>query len=383
MDIYQILLLTILVNGLVAYTYNQRNFKKYFIISSFMMIVLIAALRGTDIGKDLSGHYATNFVLIANTAWTDLVEFTSTGLYDIGFVVFCKLISFISKDPQCFIIATSLLTFGSIGRYIYRHSEDVILETFLLITSFLMFMYMTMIAQVLAIAIILFAIDYLNDKKYLKFILLVILASTFHGSAIICFIFILLSMLETRRKYIFIYIMLLGAGMITFDKIISIVTTYLMPQYRFYFMEGALHNAEEQIVGSNLIQLLIYILCAVTGILSLYYFNNSKSKQELMFKKYSMENIKWLDTGFLVYLTLSTLVFRTMLIHGTVIKRAGYYFYPFAFTLLCRGLGRFNARTRFVLKLIIYMAFLWFFITSEQRLGETNYGVYPYQFFWE
>lgn len=383
MDIYKILVFFILINGFVSYAYNNKRYKKYFIVSTFLAIILIAALRGSDIGRDLEGHYASNFVLIANTDWDSLIRFTTTGMYDIGFVIFCKLISYISQGVQCFIIATSLITFGSIGRYIYKHSEDVILETFLLVTSFLMFMYMSMIAQVLAIAIMLYAVDYLNEKKYIKFVLLVILASTLHSSAIICLIFIPLSLLEAKRNYIFGFIILLTAVMVGFDRLLSFAITYIFPQYSFYFLEGALHNAKEQIGGSNLTQLLIYVSCATIGILSLFIFNSSTRKQELMLKKYSEENIRWLNSGFLVYLSLSAIVFRIMLTYGSVIKRVGYYFYPFAFTLLCRGLGRFDPKVRFTLKLIIYVAFLYFFLTSEQRLGEIAYGVFPYEFFWK
>lgn len=382
MDIYIVLLFTILINGLLSYSLNRKHYKKWFVASSFFMIILVAALRSTNIGKDLSGHYAANFVLIANTNWSDLANFTTNGMYDIGFVVFCKVLSFISVDPQCFIVATSLITFASIGLYIYRHSEDVILETFLMITSFLMFMYLTMLAQVLAITVILFAVDFLAEKKYIKFAFLVLLASTLHASAIICFIFIPLSMLKTNRNYILGYVVALCAVIVLFDKLINFVLTYFLPQYSFYFMEGAMHNAKEQIAGSNFTQLLIYVFCAAIGILSFYFFNRGVTVQAQMLMKYEQENIKWLDTGFLIYLSLSTVVFRTMLIYGSVIKRAGYYFYPFAFMLLCRGLGRFKARTRFIIKLVIYLVFLYVFISSEQRLGMNAYGVYPYEFYW-
>lgn len=166
MEIYWFVLSYMILGRIFA-----KRHKKIYVVSCFVLLILVAGLRNYSIGIDLERHYARNFSIIANTDWKNLSKFTYVGGYDMGFVVFCKFISYLSSDPQCLIMISSIITFGLIGRYIYLYSDDVALETFLFFSSMIYFMYLNIVAQALAIAIVVLGLDRLVKKQYLRFIL--------------------------------------------------------------------------------------------------------------------------------------------------------------------------------------------------------------------
>ena len=200
MGIYWFILIYIILGRVFA-----KQHKKFYVVSCFMLLILVAGLRNYSVGIDLNKHYARNFISIANTNWSDLNKFTYIGGYDIGFVVFCKFISYISSDVQSLIMVTAIITFGLIGRYIYIYSDDPALETFMFFSSMLYFMYLNIVAQALAIAMVTVGLEKLAKKQYLRYILWVIIASTIHSSAIVCIMFIPLTMLPVKKKYVFRY----------------------------------------------------------------------------------------------------------------------------------------------------------------------------------
>ena len=160
MFIYYVLLLFILFNGFV----NGKN-RRWFVISSFSLFFIIAALRKYTIGIDLNLHYAINFERIANLTWSEVLTYPA---YDVGLNILCKIFSYISDDRQIFIIGTSAIISYSVAKYVYKYAEDVVLETFMFLTMYCYFLYMNIIAQALAFAIFLFAIPYLREKRYIK-----------------------------------------------------------------------------------------------------------------------------------------------------------------------------------------------------------------------
>ena len=115
MGAYYFILCFTLINGITA-----RKHRKWYVASTFFVIFTFAALRKYTIGIDLELHYARNFERIAALPWSEVPSFIA---YDPGFNILCKLISYISTDPQVFIAVTSLIVFGSVARYIYINGK--------------------------------------------------------------------------------------------------------------------------------------------------------------------------------------------------------------------------------------------------------------------
>lgn len=94
---------------------------------------------------------------------------------------------------------------AAFGYFIYKESTDVVLSAELMLFNCFYYRFMTMMRQGLAISIILVAYTLLNGserklKDYIKFALLILLASTFHSSAILCMLMILFDRLKFTKS---------------------------------------------------------------------------------------------------------------------------------------------------------------------------------------
>lgn len=387
MYIYIIILLIILLNGIV----NGKK-RLCFLLSSFALIILVASLRKYTVGIDLAEHYANRYTVIANLGWNQLPNYYIAHTYDLGFLVFDKLLGYISDNPQIFIMVTSIIIFGSTVRYIYRHSDNVVMETFLLITSFTMMMYLNIIAQALAIAILLFALDYLLEKKYIKYIIAVLIAASIHSSAIICLGFIPLTFLPNKRKYIIRYILILLVILLSLNKIFSFLTETVFQQYAYYFEAGSYHGTGISVSLNSLFQISMHIL----PILITYAFLNRGGKFEESRLTLAVRNkkspsvegvlsfIPQFSTNFLIYMTISAAVFRILAYESYIITRMGFYFYFFSFTLLSRAVSNIrNSTNKKIITFFTYIYMLIMFLTFYKSAGINSYGVLPYQFFWQ
>jgi len=140
---------------------------------------------------------------------------TGTVSTEIAYVFLNKIFSF-----EIVIYVFSLLSFiflnSAIDFFCLRHK---ILSYLVFFSFFLITFNLHIIRQGLAIAIILFGYRFLFNKNYLKFILIILLASTFHLSALILLPFMFLIHLKIAPFYQFI-IIIISLGVLLFQEVI-------------------------------------------------------------------------------------------------------------------------------------------------------------------
>lgn len=377
MTVYVVMVSLICIYGLL---FSKK--RKLFLALSFGTMIIISGLRGMEIGKDLA-HYIPNYTIIANTPWKELVFLSSGKGYDYGFIILCKILGCFSQDPQFFLLVTSIIIYSSVARYIYRYSEDVVLETIMFVATFLQFMFMTMIAQALALCVILYGIDYLIRKRYCIFALFVLLATTIHGTAIFCMIFIPLSIMKTNRKNVIYVTILAIASFALFDYLLDFALKYIVPGYSWYTSSKWGSGIE----GS---ELNIFFILFYGGILLLSYMSISSGKglrvsanRTLRIKRRYIE-VPQLSANFCIYMTLISLLARILMYKMAVIERLAYYSYLFAHTLLCMLIAKsFSRKEKMIIKLFLLAGLFLLFFFYAPRVGVDAYGVVPYKFFWQ
>lgn len=381
MFIYYLLLLFILMNGILA-----KNNRRWFVYSTFTLIFLIAALRKYTIGIDLELHYAINFERIANLSWAEAIEYPA---YDVGLNILCKLFSYISNDRQIFIICTSAIIFYSVARYIYKYAEDVAMETFMFLTMYCYFLYLNIIAQALAFSIFLFAIPYLQKKKYLKYTVIVLLASTVHASAIILVLLVPLSFLPLKRKYVALFSTLVPISLFMLDRL-AIMFAEFIPEFNRYL---DINNVHGRATGFSSLSLAILTVFSLILIAAWYFLFRTQKENNLyrpvlrnfgIIKRRKYVDVLQLDSNFLAYATIIVIAARLAGTQMEVSARIGYYFYIFSFTLLGRSLLMIrSSQNRRLIKVLIYiMLGLFFLVTGHIFASKSYYGVAPYEFFW-
>lgn len=130
---------------------------------------------------------------------------TATYATGIGFAFVNSALKTIGFSTQDYLMFYALITTFCYVRFVRKYSDNFPLGVFLMFTTGFYTFAFAAIKQCMATAICLVAIDALFEKKRLKYILLVALASLFHPYAIIYFLLLFMDFRPlTWKTYFFI-----------------------------------------------------------------------------------------------------------------------------------------------------------------------------------
>ena len=191
MNIYLFnMLLTIFWGSILL---NKRNpQKKIFIGIVSLQMILISALRDISIGAD-TWNYENHFrelIELDMYSWKNLfLRFFQFGNYnsrDVGSELVTKLFATLIPNFRIYLFAVAIFVCWGLGRFLYKYSENLCLS-YVIFQSFLFhFFLLTGIRQTIAVSLVVFwGYDLILDKKPVKFLLLCLVAMTFHSTAII------------------------------------------------------------------------------------------------------------------------------------------------------------------------------------------------------
>ncbi len=207
-----IYLTTILIVLLLSYNAQKRNKRGTFIFAA-VIISLLAGLRAETVGID-TVHYIEKFQYIANgqPKLAYGLEETFKGIC----AVLLKIWNNSSFLFLLFALVTNVLIFKRLWDF-----KDYISLSWASIVYFGVFYFMTfnILRQFVAIAIVFFATRYVSQRKYLKFLIFVAIATLFHKSALLGILFIALDLfawgyLTPKQKKIVSALLILGPAAI-------------------------------------------------------------------------------------------------------------------------------------------------------------------------
>lgn len=148
-----------------------------FLISiAALSLVLVSGLR-----KNIGDTY---FYMHAYTVTDFNWEYIQKNK-DMGFNIFQMILQKYTDDPQFMVLITALITNVIIVSVLYKYSRLIDLSLYVYITSGMYLTSMNGIRQYLAAAIMFAATKYIFDGSWKKYILMVLLASTIHQSALV------------------------------------------------------------------------------------------------------------------------------------------------------------------------------------------------------
>lgn len=192
----------------------KGKYGKLGVVLNGLQLFAILALRDTTMGVDLL-NYEGGYAFISTLSFDNLVSrlhiFQVADLvypyaFESGYCVMNWLCSKLGLSFHGFLVVCAAISIISITRFIIKHS----LNTWL---SFSMFIGLGMyeycfgiIRQTLAVAILLYAYDYILENKPKRFFLLVVLAFTIHRVAILFCILYIFSKVKITRKKMIVYL---------------------------------------------------------------------------------------------------------------------------------------------------------------------------------
>ncbi len=278
---------------------NRQFNDKVFLIISFIILFILVALRETNIGNDTI-EYIKLFENCAKYKW-DLLNTSSR--FEAGYTIFNIILSYISSSTRFFMIIMSLIVNYSVYKFLKSNSKNYLFSIIIYINLLFFYQSMTMIRQCLAMSIILLAFKYVKEKQLFKYILMVILASCFHITAIVGILIYPIYHLKINKKRI----LLLTIATI----IISILLEWILPSIsvitnRFNYYDLQVGEAKL----ANIILFLIYLVFTVFA--AFIVINNNKKKDNS-------------SNDFYIYVFIISAILYAISINAPILARIGHY----------------------------------------------------------
>ena len=332
---------------------NRIYIKNLPLLFFFFFLTLLIMLRHESIGAD-TVNYLSIFDHNARMSWSSIGKSTA----EIAFQIMNKLLALISTDHHFYIAATGFFVSALIYPTYRRIAHDTALTIVLFCTMSTFVMMFSGIRQMLAVGLGFIAYEFTRKKKFVFFILTVVLAVLFHTSAFIIVLMYPLYHIKITKKWMFFVVPILLAVLI-FNKPIFSFLSSIAERYTNYQGSVTSTGAYTMIV-----------LFAFFAIFS-----------------YVIPDEKLLDSetiGLRNFLLLA-LVLQMFAPLNVWAMRMNYYFIIFIPLLIPRIIElssvRWNQFAKWGRIIMIVFFLMYFLINSFFR--SNNLSVFPYHFFWE
>lgn len=205
---------------------NVKGNKKYMFVA-FLILFCVMGLRDVNTcGNDSSGSHGSYPIIYRNigqTEWSELIEEDNDN-FNIGFSYLMKAVYELTDgDYQAFITIVSLFILFSYMRFIRKYSPSPIQS----VLYFLGLLYFTFLfdalKQAMAMSVLLFAFDSIIERKPIKFILIVLLAGTFHFPALVFLPAYWIGRMKIGGSYLILLAALLALTFVFRDQLLSIM----------------------------------------------------------------------------------------------------------------------------------------------------------------
>lgn len=374
MTIYIILISIALIGAIFVKSDSHKTIKKAYLFLTFTPIIVTSAIRAASVGSDTAMH--TRVFKYLSSGYT-VQRVYDMDRFEYGFILFNRLLTYLSEDSQILIVITSIFILTSVAVFIYKNSANVALSTILYITLNEYATHMNVMREGIAIAIFLYAFEFLKKGKIWAYVLLVLIAAQFHTVAYTFLVLILFRYMKFTMRSFFATIALSGAGFI-FGKTIFSYFTAIFPQYSDY---GTSEFGESNYFAAVL-NAMIAAVILLFGIA--YIYNNRKKSYTVMTSKELNAKPGKIVTGsvehtdLIAYCIAFYTIFAFCVIQMTIFNRLQMCFSIFSIIWLPYGhsLIKNTEERSFMSWLIIGCTLAYFIIVAAYR--PEWYGIVPY-----
>ena len=243
---------------------EKQNRKKLFIIVQCVQWVLLSTLRSYATGAD-TANYSNIFESHSQYSWAECFELLKgyylDGLsqqFEPGFILFEILVSTIWYNQTFYKFSIAAVFMPALGHCIYKNSDDPVIAFMLYSGMFYNLFSLTGYRQVISVAIgVLWAYEYVKQRKFFKFLMLVLLGAVFHKSTLVFLVFYFIS----RKKITAIYGLLCSTA-------IMFMIVFRTPL--FMYVKGYVGYDEYGLYGAEFTQRNFLILFSFLSVLAIW-----------------------------------------------------------------------------------------------------------------
>lgn len=219
MSAYIITYMIIFIFG-ILYEGNKKktNAKKIYCVFITIVLLLLMGLRDETLGEsDTVSFYIPRFNLIQGLTISKTFEiFRDT---DPIFYVCTKIITFFTDNVNLYFFICSLPLVIGISRLIYKYSKIPMISYFVFLGLGYYFTAFITLRNSVALGILLFSYPYLRERKFWKFLFVVMLAYIFHNSAIFFLIAYPITKFEFKLNIKWIVVLVVFVLVVVFKDI--------------------------------------------------------------------------------------------------------------------------------------------------------------------
>ena len=201
MLVYYSVLVFILLAAICSSLAKKGIYKDLFFQIAAFLLFLVMAIRDESVGTDLP-----KYLDIVNTiGYSNFSDFLSDSLsfpgYEFGWIIINYIVVIFGSE-RMLLVTSSAFYIYSFYRLFSRYSTLPFLSLAIFILSCYYFSGMNLLRQYTAIAILLFSLQYVIDRSFGKFIIIVLLATTVHQTAICFSLIYFVYPIKISKKYL-------------------------------------------------------------------------------------------------------------------------------------------------------------------------------------
>lgn len=232
---YLIVLIILIVWYLIVTNQIGDDKKKAFLIGATVIFTFFYGLRAETVGSDTL-PYLNMFLKDASqpleSLWTYMWSQKSPA-----FVLLEWLFFRVMPSTRLWLIFCAAFSFVGLSCFIYKNSEDPFFTWYLFYTIFGLFQ-MTGVRQSMAMAVLMFAFEYVKERRIVRYLLFIGIAYLFHQSAIVFLPVYWLS----RRKVRKIDLVLIVSVIVAMYSYRNVAFNYIKSFTSYYYFEELNHS---------------------------------------------------------------------------------------------------------------------------------------------
>ncbi len=345
----------IFLAGVCFLMWLSQNVKQQKLVAAVTCIgmICVAGLRHGYVDTRL---YRLGFIGMDVKSILSLDYILDSEGKDKGFYILNAIIKLIYDDSQFFLFLLSAVTVGLLFWGIYNNIEDKFLGIFLFVTVGCYLDTMNGVRQYLASAILFFFLPKLIEKRqFFRYLILVLLASTIHGSALL---FIPVYFIATKKSwsvYTVFLIGIMGLLFVFFNTGVGNALAELLEDTSYGEDYGQM-----LLDGNTSTNLLRPFIAAVPLALSLYNFQLNKETQgertarnDINFNMALVSFFCWLFSARVLYF-----------------YRLAIYFQPYVILLICDEIKAMRSKSeKSYVRYITIILYLIYFLYTLYIMG--------------
>lgn len=348
------LLLALLLYGMKrTYRLEKVPYQSKILGLFFLIYFCLLAFRSPVTGVD-TWNYLAKFRTAGNISWA---QYLNGKTSEVGFSVLTKLIASFTANEQIYLSIMALLTVYPLAKMYMEKSESPILTISFYLILPMFAMLFSGLRQSMAMTFVPWVYECVRDKKKIKFIVLVWIATLFHKSAWLMLLFYPVYHANITRKALLWVAPALLLVFVFNDQLYMSIIAVANELYSERYGETTATGAYSML-----------FLFAIILIFSYFFLGNTDEETT------GQRNILVLSVGLQCFALVNTIAMRM-----------NYYFLLILPLLLPKVIRRIPYKNKWFANMveIVCCAYFLYYFMDKALSGQSAFGIYPYIPFWK